>query len=168
MSSHIKFPLTSNPRGLLRCSGDSSGCRWVWAHSVMKDRVPALYSLWCSSKVHIPAPNEYRVLNTQDVYSTGWQPLIKETPGHLPSINPKPLLDWYLFGFNSTMHRPWQLIKVQRIKVENWRAFYKKLIQYIKQYSIVWSDSQELNFNTKTYTENVMCIHLQNYSLEMQ
>lgn len=68
MSFHIEFPLTSNPRGLLRCSGDSSGCRLVWAHSVMKDRVSALYRMWYSGKVHIPAPNEYRALNTQDVY----------------------------------------------------------------------------------------------------
>lgn len=34
----------------------------------MKDRVSALYRMWYSSKVHIPAPNEYRALNTQDVY----------------------------------------------------------------------------------------------------
>lgn len=68
MSFHIEFPLTSHPRGLLCCSGDSSGYRLVWAHSVMKDRVSALYRMWYSSKVHIPAPNEYRALNTQDVY----------------------------------------------------------------------------------------------------
>lgn len=60
VSFHTWFPLTSDPRALLRCSGDSSGCRLVWAHSVMKDKVSALYRMWYSySKVHIPAPNEH-------------------------------------------------------------------------------------------------------------
>lgn len=137
MSFHIKFPLTSNPRGLLCCSGDSSGCRVslgtfcdgfqlsIGCGTVVRYTFQLLMNTGCWT---------HRMYTAQADSS-----LSKRLLATCPTSTPN--LIWigiFLDSIQQCNNLPCQWTKVQRIKVKNWRAFYKTLIvQYIIQYNIM-------------------------------